>query len=126
MAHRKDKALDSVPQGCHEDVFGRTDDWTMAAGASVTWTHCSVLFEVTWDKTRCVRANMGVRADAKKNNNNNFFLVVVAGVERENSFSIFNFQFSIPKIPKLPKLSKLPELRGLRGRSREKKKVFSA
>jgi hypothetical protein len=30
---------------------GRTDDRTMAAGASVTWTHCSVLFEVTWDKT---------------------------------------------------------------------------
>jgi hypothetical protein len=27
---------------------GRTDDRTMAAGASVTWTHCSVLFEVTW------------------------------------------------------------------------------
>jgi hypothetical protein len=27
---------------------GRTDDRTMAAGASVTWTHCSALFEVTW------------------------------------------------------------------------------
>jgi hypothetical protein len=27
---------------------GRTDDRTMAAGASVTWTHCSILFEVTW------------------------------------------------------------------------------
>jgi hypothetical protein len=27
---------------------GRTDDQTMAARASVTWTHCSVLFEVTW------------------------------------------------------------------------------
>jgi hypothetical protein len=26
---------------------GRTDDRTMAVGASVTWTHCSVLFEVT-------------------------------------------------------------------------------
>jgi hypothetical protein len=35
---------------------GRTDDRTMAAGASVTWTHYSVLFEVTWGKTRCVRA----------------------------------------------------------------------
>jgi hypothetical protein len=53
-------------------------------------------------------------------------------------FSIFNFQFSIPKISKIPELPKLPELprfpklrelrglRGLRGRSREKKKVFSA
>jgi hypothetical protein len=30
---------------------GRTDDRTMAVGASVTWTHCSVLFEVTWGKT---------------------------------------------------------------------------
>jgi hypothetical protein len=27
---------------------GQTDDRTMAAGASVTWTHCSILFEVTW------------------------------------------------------------------------------
>jgi hypothetical protein len=56
-------------------------------------------------------------------------LVVVAGLERENFFSIFNFQFSIPKIPKIPKLPELPELpelRGLHGRSREKKKVFSA
>jgi hypothetical protein len=37
-----------VNHGCHADVFRRTDDRTMAAGASVTWTHCSVLFEVTW------------------------------------------------------------------------------
>jgi hypothetical protein len=43
--------------GSHADVFGRTDDRTMAAGASVTWTHCSVLFEVTWGKTRRVRAD---------------------------------------------------------------------
>jgi hypothetical protein len=33
------------------DDNGRTDGRTMAAGASVTWTHCSVLFEVTWGKT---------------------------------------------------------------------------
>jgi hypothetical protein len=37
---------------------GRTDDRTMAAGASVTWTHCSVLFEVTWGKT-AASARMG-------------------------------------------------------------------
>jgi hypothetical protein len=43
---------------------GRSDDRTMAAGASVTWTHCSVLFEVTWNKTRRVRADMSVHADA--------------------------------------------------------------
>jgi hypothetical protein len=44
----------------------------MAAGASVTWTHCSVLFEVTRDKTRSIRADTSasvwtlgcVRADA--------------------------------------------------------------
>jgi hypothetical protein len=29
----------------------RTDGRTMAAGSSVTWTHCSVRYEVTWDKT---------------------------------------------------------------------------
>jgi hypothetical protein len=39
----------------------RTDDQTMAAGASVTWTHCSVLFEVTWDKTTSVRADTTMR-----------------------------------------------------------------
>jgi hypothetical protein len=50
--HRKDERQE-VPficwycHGCHADIFGRTDDRTMAAGASVTWTHCSVLFEVT-------------------------------------------------------------------------------
>jgi hypothetical protein len=30
---------------------GWTDGRTMAAGASVTWTHCSIRFEVTWGKT---------------------------------------------------------------------------
>jgi hypothetical protein len=27
---------------------GRTDDWTMAAQSSVTWTHCRVRYEVTY------------------------------------------------------------------------------
>jgi hypothetical protein len=40
-----------LKQGCHADDIrrtdGRTDGRTMAAGASVTWTHCSILFEVT-------------------------------------------------------------------------------
>jgi hypothetical protein len=40
---------------------GRTDDWKMAARVSVTWTHCSVLFEVTWGKTRCIRADATMR-----------------------------------------------------------------
>jgi hypothetical protein len=49
-----------------------------------------------------------------------FYLVVVAGLGRENFFSIFGFRFSIPKIPEIP------ELHRLREQSREKKKVFSA
>jgi hypothetical protein len=58
---------DSCHQGCHADVFGRTDgptdDRTMAVGASVTWTHCSVLFEVTWGKTAAsARTHGRVRA----------------------------------------------------------------
>jgi hypothetical protein len=36
---------------------GRMDDRMMAAGASVTWTHCSILFKVTWDKIRRVRTD---------------------------------------------------------------------
>jgi hypothetical protein len=43
---------------------GRTDDRTMAVGAFVTWTHCSVLFEVTWGKTSASAQTHGrVRAD---------------------------------------------------------------
>jgi hypothetical protein len=34
----------------------------MAAGASVTWTNCSVLFEVTWDKTKRVREDVPMSA----------------------------------------------------------------
>jgi hypothetical protein len=31
------------------------DDWMMAAGSSVTSTHCSVRYEVTWGYNPCVR-----------------------------------------------------------------------
>jgi hypothetical protein len=41
-------------QGCHADDNGWTDGWTdartMAVGSSVTWTHCSIRYEVTWGK----------------------------------------------------------------------------
>jgi hypothetical protein len=40
---------------------GRTDNRTMAAGAFVTWTHCSILFEVTWGKTVHVCADAHMR-----------------------------------------------------------------
>jgi hypothetical protein len=40
----------SSGQGCHADDSGRTDDRTMASRSSVTWMHCSVRYEVTWDK----------------------------------------------------------------------------
>jgi hypothetical protein len=36
---------------------GRTDDRTMAAGPPVTWTHCSVRYEVTWGLNTRVRAD---------------------------------------------------------------------
>jgi hypothetical protein len=29
----------------------------LAAGSSVTWMHCSVHYEVLWDKKACVRAD---------------------------------------------------------------------
>jgi hypothetical protein len=38
-----------------------SDGPTMAAGASVTWMHCSVLFEVTCGKTVRVRADATMR-----------------------------------------------------------------
>jgi hypothetical protein len=53
------------PQGCHADDIGwtdgRTDGRMMAAGASVTGTHCSVLFGVTWDKTVRVHVDATMR-----------------------------------------------------------------
>jgi hypothetical protein len=46
---RTNKGLNGMPdgQGCHADNSGRTDGRTMAAGSSVTWTHCSIHYEVT-------------------------------------------------------------------------------
>jgi hypothetical protein len=48
-----------LKQGCHADENGRT----MAVGLFVTWTHCSVRYEVTWGKKARVRAaiNASVR-----------------------------------------------------------------
>jgi hypothetical protein len=54
-------------QGCHADVFGRTDDRMMAVGASMTWTHCSILFEVTWGKTAAsARTRTSARTDGQR------------------------------------------------------------
>jgi hypothetical protein len=55
----------------------------MAAGASVTWTHCSVLFEVTWGKTLAsVRMGSVQAMDAK-------------GLHKGSS----NIPFSLPSSP---------------------------
>jgi hypothetical protein len=55
----------------------------MAAGASVTWTHYSVLFEVTWGKTAAsVRTGSVQAMDAK-------------GLYKGSS----NFPFSLPSSP---------------------------
>jgi hypothetical protein len=43
-----DSHITTSGQGCHADDSGRTDGRTMAAGSSVSWTHCSVSYEVTW------------------------------------------------------------------------------
>jgi hypothetical protein len=54
-------------QGCHTDDIGRTDGRTIAAGASVTWTQCSILFEVTWGKTLASARTGSIQAmDAKE------------------------------------------------------------
>jgi hypothetical protein len=49
VAHKSKELQAGLSRGRTD---GRTDDRTMAAGVSVTWTHCSVLFEVTSKKTR--------------------------------------------------------------------------
>jgi hypothetical protein len=57
--------------GCHADVFERTNGWTddqtMAAGASVTWTHCSVLLKLPGGKTLAsARTRTCIRADGQR------------------------------------------------------------
>jgi hypothetical protein len=79
----------------------QTDDRTMAAGASVNWTHCRVHFEVTWDKTRYVRANMTMRLRGrgqKKKKKDNFFSI------SNSQFSVFNPQN--PQNPRAPRASR--------------------
>jgi hypothetical protein len=52
---------ESKDQGCHADVFGWTDGRKMAVGASMTWTHCSVLLKLPGVKP-CVHADIGPSA----------------------------------------------------------------
>jgi hypothetical protein len=40
---------------------GRTNGWTMAAGSSVTWMHCSVCYKVTSGVNRRVRVDTPLR-----------------------------------------------------------------
>jgi hypothetical protein len=70
--------LSTRMQGCHVDDSGRTnkqtDGRTMAIGSSMTWTHCSVRYEVTWGSNSRIRvdAPMGprgrkcIRADGQR------------------------------------------------------------
>jgi hypothetical protein len=60
-----ERSLSALPRVVTRTISdGRTDGRRMAAGASVTWTHCSVLFEVTWDKTLASMRIWCIRADA--------------------------------------------------------------
>jgi hypothetical protein len=82
-------------QGCHADDNRRMDGRTMATGASVTWTHCSVFFEVTWDKT-LASARMGnIQAmDAKglhKGSSNIPFLLPSLPLPREATVCLVHF-----------------------------------
>jgi hypothetical protein len=102
----------------------------MAAGASVTWTHCSVLFEVTWAKTDLhPRGHRPVRADEltslpspslpspssadtvccprghqKKNKLLLLFYFFGSCCRLGKREKIFNFQFSVfnPQTPQTP------------------------
>jgi hypothetical protein len=66
--HDRNMSSSSTPECIYDFGPGlsrgrfRTDGWTMAARASVTWTHCSVLFEVIWGKTVRVRTDIGPSA----------------------------------------------------------------
>jgi hypothetical protein len=84
-------------QGCHADDNGRTDGRTMAAGSSVTWTHCSVRYEVTWDKTlSSARTRTCVRADGVASvRTGSVHAMDAKGLHQGSS----NIPFSLPSSP---------------------------
>jgi hypothetical protein len=94
---------------------GRTDDRTMAAGAFVTWTHCSVLFEVTWDKTRCVHADATMRPHERTR---------VRADTRVSARLLGNIRADASPSPplSLPSPLTLPPLRCPHGREKNKQK----
>jgi hypothetical protein len=134
---------------------GRTDTRTMAAGSSMTWTHCSVCYEVTWNKKARVRADAPLHPRKHRPVCADEVIslspcphppsalrgraVVSARTRRGRPKKIKIIFFFLVvgcwkreeknvrfSIPKIPEIPEFPELRGLRGRSREKKKVFLA
>jgi hypothetical protein len=54
-----------------------------------------------------------------------FFMAVVAGLERENFFSIFNFQFSVFGFQS-PKSPNSPSSTGFAGEAARRRRFFSA
>jgi hypothetical protein len=130
---------------------GQTGSRTMAAGASVTWTHCSVLFEITWNKTLAsARTWASARTPLPPRPSPSLpspspslpspspslpplplslppLLVVVAGLEREKKK--FNFQFSIfgfqsPKSPKSLSSPSSAGSAGFAGEAARRKRFF--
>jgi hypothetical protein len=72
-----------VPDGGRVVTRMITDGRTMAAGSSVTYTHCSVRYEVTWGKTLAFAPTGSIHAmDAK-------------GLHKGSS----NIPFSLPSSP---------------------------
>jgi hypothetical protein len=63
----------------------------MAVGASVTWTHCSVLFEVTWGKIVRVRADAHMRLCGRTR----VHAMDAKGLHKGSS----NIPFSLPSSP---------------------------
>jgi hypothetical protein len=91
----------------------------MAVGSSVTWTYCSVHYEVTWDKTARVRADMStsarkrpcVRADARKKFKIKIIYFFIVGCwkreEKNVRFSVFNLQDPQETlVPRAPRASR--------------------
>jgi hypothetical protein len=73
----------------------RTDGRTMAVGASVTWMHCSVRYEVTWGKTLpSARTSSVLAMDAKglhKGSSNIPFSLPLSPWPREATVCLVHF-----------------------------------
>jgi hypothetical protein len=113
-------------QGCHKGRFWRKI--TVRTSADVVWKSARVRI-YTADAVLPTDAGLRPRGREIKNKKNKKNLVVVAGLERENFFSVFSFWFSVfslqsPKSPNSPNSPNSPSSAGFVGEAARRRRFF--